>query len=281
MPIKSWQDLSGLFLNRSFRARYNKIKTARQWYQQLRVRIDCQALTTQMHQGLEPNAELICCIASALSQITENPFLDLSAPPFDSVYFLDGYRDAIGNGDKRYSHGIRRMTLHELFQIERSLPLAWSQEAQRAFRAPFPQSLGIERPQGLDEDVAPLDEFRVFLTLDPTLPVKLLQQQLEDLLTSLKREFQASAALSRFHKPDLDVWQEADLLPCIDLLLIAAALKIDIPRGGVARALLRGQKSNSKISQTTVPLAEALLHQTSQGQAHIRRLALMAATESR
>jgi hypothetical protein len=288
MTVNSWKGLSGHFSERRFRARYDIIRTAKQWYEQLFLRIRVESLIAELHRDLEadpellePDPELIDTLAAALVQLLADPVLDSTNSPFDSVYFLDGAHDLLSTVAKPFSHGIRRMTLHELFQIERTLRPAWSQHAQQSFRAPFPQSLAWKRPRGLDEPVAPLDEFRVFLTVDPTLPVKLLQQQLDDLLTSLKVESEVTADLSRFHKPDLENWGKTDLLPCIDLHLAAAAIKIEIPKGGVTDVISGGQKSNSRITQTLIPLTKDLLSQTPHGRTLIRRLAHMAMDEGR
>lgn len=219
-------------------------------------------------------------VADALRTIFDNPVIDSSKPPFDSVFFFDLDRDAIMRKDKNYSPGIRRMTLREIYEIERTLDENWSRRAQRAYRSSFQDSWSQTYPDGMDEAAPIIGGSKLFLTLDPRLPKKVLQAQLGVLLNELKQHPKKTTPESNFKSPDLEEWAEMDILPYIDLILIVEARGIDPPRGAVVSMISGGTKGDRRIEQSVAPLAEDLLEQTTRGQALMERLKYMAMEEA-
>jgi hypothetical protein len=95
MAPDSWQTFSKSFSNARFRGKYKAIISAKQWYEQLSIRIRLRRLAKSLDQQSESVPDELVTLADGLLQILANPSLDSSKPPFDSLYFLDPDRDFV------------------------------------------------------------------------------------------------------------------------------------------------------------------------------------------
>ena len=81
MSISSWKHLRLHFSNAQFRSRYKTVRTAKDWYEQLSVRIAFG------HGFMKNPGE--CFEVEMIDSMISDPMVDISGPLFDSIYVLD------------------------------------------------------------------------------------------------------------------------------------------------------------------------------------------------
>jgi len=282
MSTSPWQELNDHYSNPRFLALYKNVRSPRQWYEQVSVRIALQGLIglREEQSKIFGRSDTKSIVERAAMSLKTNPIVSRSASPFNSKHFFDPCLDSIISGETSEFAGVRRMTLLDLFHVERTLPIDLSQSARRSFRAEFPESLAHERPEGLERSISPSADHLIYLSLDPTVSLDVIKNDFDDLLT----EIRGSAPirdLAKIRHPNLPLWSRMHLLACLDLLILVYALQITPPRGAVLNTLAPGRKADSTVTQTLMPLCRDLLDRTPRGVALMRRLGRMVLSEDR
>ncbi len=206
---------------------------------------------------------------AALTALRENPFRDFRTDDSLRVHFLLSMDGA--ESQPRSALGVRRLTTHEFYLYEAMVDANVRDYSRRYFAHVFENAPAIRDPlshpgrakflSSIDA-AARVDSQWATVRVDLTLPDRLLQDQLLELLSELRKASEdASLTAPKPFRLDFAGWLRFGVLPYIDLTLWAIQNRKRISNRVMADAIFSRWEAAGEevVRKTTAGLAKKLL----------------------
>lgn len=232
------------------------------WYEQLSVRQSLLSMTRHIDDKYSRFSELV-------KFIRETPIIDTYSDFKLRTYLGNGKLHELKIKQPNFTLGIRLMTAHEFYKIDKLVGIEKSECARKLLARAYDDS-DWDQPHKFDYVDwldSPVDSIigsgsqEMNICINTELPDKILIKQFEQFLRLL-RDLKVSMGMPEipWRKPDFEGWVRFAVLPYIDLTIWSYEIDIKIPNRVMADAIFPpGEGGEEVVRKTTEKLVTELL----------------------
>lgn len=247
------------------------------WYEQLLIR-------QQIKEFSKSNIKDI--VQNQFNILKENPIIKIEQDCYFANTFLSDELWELKNKKIKYSLGVHKLTIHELYLLENDIQKSKRDHARRYFDNRFSMNLipALDYTEHSFETWMddPIDvqkgtpDSLLHLTVDVSLPKKILIDQFTILIDGLKQRLSSvGVTLESKLRSDFEGWIKFGILPYLDLEIWADFENVTIPNRVIADAIfLPGDGGEEVVRKTTQKIADEILSEN-----HLNKLLSIASQE--